>query len=450
MYHNIKISEFTIKGLHGIPQKTFNFTLENNRLILLGENGSGKTTVLKIFNGIITGQWKSLMSMNFLSCSITINGKVYSFDKSMAVNTLKDGKRSGRLPRSLSRQISQLLEDSNEITPDKISRISDQIGIPEELIWHEIDDIVSLKKTNNPLNSLENLKRDNSIHAIYLPTFRRIEQDLATILGDDSSESRLQHRRRMMRSRKEQHIELVEFGMDDVREIIDRELSVINRVALESFRKMSMATLGDIVDNSYSSFELMPIHQISTDQIENVLDRVNDSYFDQTRKNALISKIEEIKSQQTLSPSAEFVVYYVNKLLEYQQELERRESRIRTLCQICNKYIESKKFVYDPKEFSFKIHLKERKGTVELSDLSSGEKQIVSLFSHLYLDPRRNHFVIIDEPELSLSVPWQRMFLEDISNGSSCVGILAATHSPYIFENSLLKYTKSFGSFLDF
>src|SRR5271170_3642807 len=66
---------------------------------------------------------------------------------------------------------------------------------------------------------------------------------------------------------------------------------------------------------------------------------------------------------------------------------------------------------------------------IKLSHLSSGEKQIVSLFSHLYLSGGDQYFVLIDEPELSLSVPWQRRFLVDIRSASFCVGLVAVTHS---------------------
>lgn len=76
-----------------------------------------------------------------------------------------------------------------------------------------------------------------------------------------------------------------------------------------------------------------------------------------------------------------------------------------------------------------------------MEELSSGEKQIVSLFSHLTLDDDVSNYIVIDEPELSLSVDWQQRFLEDISQLSTCAFIGAVTHSPFIFENSLDPYT---------
>lgn len=93
----------------------------------------------------------------------------------------------------------------------------------------------------------------------------------------------------------------------------------------------------------------------------------------------------------------------------------------------------------------------EGRGTdeVKLSDLSSGEKQIVSLFSHLYLSEEKRFFVLIDEPELSLSVPWQRRFLKDIKEGDFCSGVVAVTHSPFIYDNDLREYAHSIGEFLE-
>lgn len=76
-----------------------------------------------------------------------------------------------------------------------------------------------------------------------------------------------------------------------------------------------------------------------------------------------------------------------------------------------------------------------------MEELSSGEKQIVSLFSHLLLDQDVLNYIVIDEPELSLSVDWQQRFLEDISEVPTCAFIGAVTHSPFIFENSLDRHT---------
>ncbi len=72
---------------------------------------------------------------------------------------------------------------------------------------------------------------------------------------------------------------------------------------------------------------------------------------------------------------------------------------------------------------------------IKEQQLSSGEKQIVSLFSKLYLESDEKSIVIIDEPELSLSIKWQQMLLPDIMRSQNCEFLLTVTHSPFIFEN---------------
>ena len=42
---------------------------------------------------------------------------------------------------------------------------------------------------------------------------------------------------------------------------------------------------------------------------------------------------------------------------------------------------------------------------------------------------------------------WQRMFLVDILDSASCIGIVATTHSPFIFENELERYVHGINEF---
>jgi predicted ATP-binding protein involved in virulence len=53
------------------------------------------------------------------------------------------------------------------------------------------------------------------------------------------------------------------------------------------------------------------------------------------------------------------------------------------------------------------------------------------------LSGEKNYILIVDEPELSLSVPWQKTLLPDILNTGNCQHIFAVTHSPFIFSNEL-------------
>ena len=52
----------------------------------------------------------------------------------------------------------------------------------------------------------------------------------------------------------------------------------------------------------------------------------------------------------------------------------------------------------------------------------------------------KSFIVLFDEPELSLSIFWQKLLLPDIVASQKCKFLLSVTHSPFIFENELSKY----------
>lgn len=85
---------------------------------------------------------------------------------------------------------------------------------------------------------------------------------------------------------------------------------------------------------------------------------------------------------------------------------------------------------------------------IQLGSLSSGEKQVVAIFAHIMFYRRReNLFVIVDEPELSISVEWQEKILVDILKCRPCTGLFAVTHSPFIFDNELRSDAHSIAEF---
>ena len=69
-------------------------------------------------------------------------------------------------------------------------------------------------------------------------------------------------------------------------------------------------------------------------------------------------------------------------------------------------------------------------------NLSSGEKQILSMFASVYLSDKPM-VLLIDEPEISLSLKWQRSLLPELIKAPFCKQLIAITHSPFVFDNEL-------------
>lgn len=98
--------------------------------------------------------------------------------------------------------------------------------------------------------------------------------------------------------------------------------------------------------------------------------------------------------------------------------------------------------VLNKQDFSIKVKSLPTGRKVPIESLSSGEKQMISLFSRLFLYEREK-IVLIDEPELSLSIDWQRDILPDTLLSPTCRQLIAITHSPFVFDNGLEPFAGS-------
>lgn len=72
-------------------------------------------------------------------------------------------------------------------------------------------------------------------------------------------------------------------------------------------------------------------------------------------------------------------------------------------------------------------------GVISLKDLSSGEKQILIILMKIFLIEDRNYIMLFDEPEISLHIEWQHLFISTIIEMNPNIQIIISTHSPGIF-----------------
>ncbi|ETA68483.1 hypothetical protein MettiDRAFT_1955 [Methanolobus tindarius DSM 2278] len=458
------LEHINIKGLHG--NRNIDVQLKNNTLIIVGENGSGKTTFLQILFYVLSGKWGPLLQNRFDSIHIKISGKKYEIDyeelsdnyNSIMSSNYRHSRTRPNLPSAIIHQLEELLASGrDEQIPFEIERLATKYGFPKRYLQ---DEFTILKHrydiTDNKFwNDIKEIQKLINAQIIYLPTYRRIERELNSILkGVDSDEFQAAKRNRnFYRETEESYIELVEFGMKDVENAIESTLLRLKEFARENLNKLTLGYLGDVLEQEYDKVTILQIVNASEDTIRGVLNRIDERILSKHAKESLYEVIDKARRSKELDERSKIICHYFLKLLKFQESLQEREKQISNFCDLCSEYIVDKKFVYNSADFSFSIvpiSTKNENDAINLSDLSSGEKQIVSLFSHLYLSGKEHYFVIIDEPELSLSVPWQRRFLTDIHNGAFCSGLVAATHSPFIYDNELKGYSHALGEFISF
>ena len=103
--------------------------------------------------------------------------------------------------------------------------------------------------------------------------------------------------------------------------------------------------------------------------------------------------------------------------------------------------------ILNERRFTFKsINVNRNKGfffktskgkELELNQLSSGEQHEVVLLYELIFNVKPNILVLIDEPEISLHITWQKEFLNDLLKIIKIqnIQVIIATHSPTIIND---------------
>ena len=452
----MEINIFKVNKLHG--RLNFELRFKDNTLILLGENGSCKTTIIKLLYYTLSLQWGKLTKYNFESVEIIIDNEnicIKKDDISLSFDRFTD-RILRRLPFNIRRNIHIAREKNEKIDLFKLENICKTYDYPFEYLLQELNlveemDLFSPKNQTGKKdfqNSTEKLKKKlENTHILYLPTYRRIEQELAVVLEGKISEDEYRTKRIKLYHENEDYTELIEFGMCDVDDAIKTTLTNLKESSRANLNQLTLGYLGDIVNEKYQKIEYQKIESIEESTIYNIMNRIDESILSETSKEKLVSTLRYIKERGIINDHDKVVCHYFLKLYNSHKELIARESTIRDFANICSRYLENKTMYYDSPNFDVFIKLNNSTHIINLTDLSSGEKQIVSLFSHLFLSNKKNYIVLIDEPELSLSVKWQKTFLEDVRKGEFCKGLIAVTHSPFIFDNDLDMYAHGIEEF---
>ena len=450
-----QLTNIRIEELHGT--NTFDITIKDNVLVLVGENGIGKSTVANLIYFLLTFQWSRMQTYNFKSISAVIDSKKFSIshdelvDKSLFFELSKL-----KVSESFIHSVISRLDDSPDDTLsslDFVSYLSTKHGMPSSLVRRYIEVIrqeVNIPSSKNIERITQAVKKSIKSKVLYLPTYRRIEQDLASIFHGSERETRQIIDRVARRNEANDYIELIEFGMRDVENNIQRKMNELKDSLRDDLNNLTSTYLRDVIQGAYRSAEPSKISELDKYTIDALFNRVDKTILPEPQQERLRDIIEKIKRDNFIVDDDKVVAHFLTRLIELNRAQQEKEKDIREFVNVCNNYLSGKEIVYDNTKFEINIQQpsdEANKGKIAMSMLSSGEKQIISLFSHIYLSGHSDYFVMIDEPELSLSVFWQRRFLTDILDTGRCSGLIAVTHSPFIFENRLNDYTHSLDEF---
>jgi predicted ATPase len=483
------VEEFTIRGLHGY--RDISLSSKYAATILIAKNGSGKTTLLGALDAFLKGQFHRLSDLTFSTITCKLRGLdaplelqreeiVAMYDFPGESELFSYATRFSVEPAAL---IDFLLVDF--VADRKSSRayqtnyvfkkIREKVGFSTaetRRICERLLEVVRGKNIN-----IESLRKKISetigdIEIVYLPTYRRIELPLNE---DRSEEVRMQKRQtlhsRLGISRSGLFTGDIQFGLADIEE----RLSELNREILfdsnQGYREISANIINELLDGSFDDRQSQSETIPDKESLNLFFLRIKDPnvlQFAPHFSRVAIPDIDKIYGVgQIPSESNKFLQYFLSKLNTVIRATQDIESKVEEFIKNCNRYLsatdrttsapikedcesptkggsaqDDKVLKLDRKTMDVRVESLAAQRRIPLDSLSSGEKQMISLFSRLYLYDKQK-IILIDEPELSLSIDWQRKILMDIVGAPSCAQIIAITHSPFVFENELEPFAKS-------
>lgn len=460
----MNISSIVIGGLFG--KHDVRLTIKDNALILVGANGLGKSTILSIIHSTIARHWDVLQGLPFKYIMITINGRELRLDadslRSSAIFAIGHSNelssQTWASPRR--RAAAQSLASLNFRLLQAIggARTSDEFV--EAYSLHagdtEFDDAFNawtfLSAPQNrqavqelyddgPIKrALEVLSDLDSYRIMYLPTYRRIEKTLQDLFPDINEAIQRHQRNRSATKVKSPLVEFIQFGMGDVLELYSDTLTRLRSHSNRVLSATSGSYLRDIIRGQGSEYDEDRIRSLDSEIVTGILRRYEGGEFAQRDVLELLKVTATVRAKGKLSSNQKLMAHYLIRLIEAMDNISSVERPVRALVDITANYFHDKAMVYSDVDGTLTIREAESGNVVDLKDLSSGEKQIVSLLSHVYLEEKET-LLFIDEPELSLSVDWQLRLLPDLRKSGRCAFLLAVTHSPFIFDNELEKHT---------
>lgn len=424
---DVIIKSLHIKGLYG----KYDYDIEFNEdlTFLYGSNGCGKTTILTILDCIMTGEIDNLLSYEFnniklyytsmgdnsclklIEINITENRMTLTIDDQKILD-LSSKDLNSEFPYIgvplfyKTKVLSKMKELFNYIywslSRDnfKVDRTRDSINQNGFPIFHKNDSNESYNKNGYLSNSLE------SIAAVVKDRYTQIVR----IENSLSEEYRNNILTSAIMPEKKSRLNRAIMEMDRLTPGYIQDVKAKYRKVLDNF---GLSYTPEQIEDFFSGF----LEELKTFREKNV---ENGTPISLLWKYTEIMRIEEITSAS--------------------EDIERKKQEVRKPIkdfeEIINLFFDAsdgdKRLEVTP---DGSIIFRTKRGdSLSLSDLSSGEKHLVILFTGLIfgLNNDKQGIFIVDEPDTSLHLLWQRLFVPSILKLNKNIQLIFATHSPEI------------------
>lgn len=438
----MKFIKLKIEKLYGYINKEIEFNDDLN--ILVGINGSGKTSVLNILNWIMSPSLPNLCVTEFKKITLE-----FEFNK-IQYNIMCEHTES-----LLKYNVSSSIKSNYHPLIINIQHAPNLIADNNELRNFLIEHYIGLSPDHNEIETW------NLISNFPNPTIIGLDRNIYT---EDSNEifyhndSFKQDMSRKARS-KESPLDKVKSMLNEEYRI--RKNKILNMTNSLKDSLMISAFDGNITSETLKNMEIKKLKIVDINRAEKKLNIYLSSLEKPfANKDELIKirsyfeNLKEVTRNYEINENNDFakLLYKLNasqfsKVSKILGDFERFERNTNNEMKKIYEYLEtlnffladsSKQIVFkeETSELTYNALNKEKEIVVRNKDinyLSSGEQQILILFSYIAFNSNKGQVFIIDEPELSLHIKWQENFLEKLNiitpKGTQ---LILATHSPIL------------------
>ena len=432
----MRISTIEVTELFGIFNHRIEFDPAEHIKIVYGPNGIGKTVLLTMINGLFHGRYTSIRRLRFSKLFVSFfDGGSLTVTKVQS----KTGEDSGR-----KRVVSELHFESSEK------------GDKPFVSKQQIDSTLGLEV---PLSAIEHfvpeLSRIGAETWRYGPTMERLTlREVMERWGELIPRRKPRGEEEpewLKKIRTSIHVRFIDtLRLRTAKSPRDYEaaepttvpsvLAYSDELANAIQAKLAeYATLSQSLDRTFPK-RLVTGAARAVPKVEQLTAELTALEERRSRlmSTGLLDREREIDFSEfggIAEDNANVLSVYIEDAKQKLAVLDELTNRIDLLVNTVNSRFLHKEMTISKKEgFVFKS----KDGTrVPAANLSSGEQHELVLFYELLFRVRPNSLVLIDEPELSLHVVWQQLFLKDLEEITRLIGfnVLIATHSPQIVHD---------------
>lgn len=427
------VEKFFVKKLFGIFDNTINFK-DGGITVIVGQNGCGKTTILHMLTAIFSRNHSQLFRYQFDYIEVTISGHVLKIE---VINERLE-------PEGIPTKGLKYYIDSQEL--ETYYRENSKINSP--MFWIKM--FPSLRKRPGnlfyDLRSEELLTLSEVIDMYFDELPDEIKSDIVVMPNEvhdliHNLQVELISTERLKGIDRDDEYRRMEFAQKFAVEECSNELRNKVKNILSEYANISQK-----LDEQFPSkiLQALKMHQqFSEEEL-----KYNIQEIDELRAKHVKAGVLEENSDKFLninvnnesldeSTAAILTVYYQDMKIKL-DSLNSISDRIVLFKNMMANKFGTNKEISISKDTGIVVLQKPSNKNVELRFLSSGEQQELVLLYNLIFKGEKEKLILIDEPEISLNVSWQREFLDDMKkivemNGFS---ILLATHSPQIINDN--------------